>query len=140
MLRREGLEKIIVGAAAHGVDGDRDVVNRGDDDDGEIGVQSVNAFQQVDAVDIRHQDVGEHQIAVVELESFEGLAPPAGLRDGASMALERCGNHGAHMGFIVNDQNAHRLLRGLPGAGNGCGLRAPGLRQPWFRTPAFIFF
>ena len=43
LLALEGLEQIVVGAAAHGVDGHADVVDGGDHDDGKVGLQSVNA-------------------------------------------------------------------------------------------------
>jgi hypothetical protein len=74
LLALEGLEEIVVGAAAHGVDGHTDVVDGGDHDDGKIGLESVNALEQGDAVDILHHDVGEHQVEGVEFESFEGFA------------------------------------------------------------------
>ena len=81
LLALEGLEKIVVGAAAHGVDGHADVVHGRDHDDGKVGLKSVNAFEQGDAVDVLHHDVGEHQVEGVELESFEGFATTAGQFD-----------------------------------------------------------
>ena len=113
LLALEGLEEIVVGAAAHGVDGDADVVDGGDHDHGKIGLHGVNALEQRDAVDIVHHDVGEHQIEGVHLESFEGFAAAVGLFHGVALALEGGGDHGAHGHFVVDHENPRRLTRAV---------------------------
>ena len=138
LLALEGLEQIVVSAAAHGVDGHGDVVDRGDHDDGKIGKESVNAIEQGDAVDILHHDVGEHQIEVVELESLNGLIGSAGHLDGKSLALQRGGNHGAHRGLIVDDKNAHELARALSSAECGRRVRPLRFRQSRSQTPGSV--
>jgi hypothetical protein len=90
------------------------------------------------AVDILHDDVSEHQVEVVKLESFEGLTGSAGHLDGKSPALEGGGNHGPHGGLIVNNKNAHQLACGLFRAEGGRGARPPGFRQPQSQTPASV--
>ncbi len=72
LLALERLEEIVVGAAAHGVNGHADVVNGGDHDDGKIGLQAADALEQSDAVYILHHDVGEHQIEGVEFRGLRG--------------------------------------------------------------------
>ena len=63
-----------------------------------------------------HHDVSEHQVEGVQLESFESFAAAAGLLDVVALALEGGGDHGAHGSFVVDDENARGLARGLLGA------------------------
>ena len=138
MLRLEGLEEIVVGAAAHGVDGHTDVVHGRDHDDGKAGLKSVNALEQGDAVDVLHHDVGEHQVEGVEFESFEGFATTAGQFDVESLALERGSDHGPHRGFVIDHENPHGLARLQICAERGREVRRLRNCELWSRTPALI--
>jgi hypothetical protein len=136
----EGLEEIIVSAPAHGVDGHADVVHGRDHDDGKVGLESVNALEQGDAVDILHDDVGEHQVEDAELECFEGFASSTGHFDVVSLALERSGDHGPHRGFVIDHENPLGLAHGLLGVESGRGGRLPRICELGSQTPACIFF
>ena len=138
LIALEGLEEVVVSAATHGIDGHADVVHGRDHDDGKVGLESVNAFEQGDAVDILHHDVGEHQVEGIEFQSFEGFAAPAGQLDRVSLALERGSDHGAHRGFVVDHKNAHGLPCSLLRAGSGHGVRPLRLCQLGSQTPASI--
>ena len=97
-------------------------------------------LQQGDAVDILHHDVGEHQVEVVELESFEGLAPTAGQFDVVSLALECGSDHGAHRGFVIDDKNPRGLAGCLASAECGRGVRRLRNCELRSQTPALILF
>ena len=77
VLALKGLEQIVVGAAAHGVDGHADVVNGRDHDDGKIGLLRMDAVEQGDAVSVLHHDVGEHQVEGVMSRSSSASRPLA---------------------------------------------------------------
>ena len=105
MLALEGLEQVVVSAAAHGVDGHADVVNGGNHDDGKLRLLAVNALEQRDAVAVLHDDVGEDQVEGVPLENFQAFAAAGSELDVVALALERGADHGADMGLVVDDQN-----------------------------------
>ena len=113
LIALEGLEQVVVGAAAHGIDGDADVVNGGDHHHGKIGLQGVNAFEQRDAVDIVHHNVGEDEVEGVHLKRFEGFAAAVGLFHGVALALQSGGQHGAHGHFVVDHKNPRLLTRAV---------------------------
>jgi hypothetical protein len=58
MLTLEGLEQIVVCAAAHAVDGHADVVHGRHHDHGKLRLLRMYAVQQGNAVSIQHHNVG----------------------------------------------------------------------------------
>ena len=75
VLALEGLEQIVVSAAAHGVDGHADVVDGGHHDHGKLRLLRVNALQQRNAVAVLHHNVGEHQVEGVVFQGLKRFAP-----------------------------------------------------------------
>ena len=73
MVTLKRLEQVVVGSAAHGVNGDADVVDGDDHDHGKVGLLRVQLLKQSNAVEILHDNVSEHQIVGVRLERFKGF-------------------------------------------------------------------
>ncbi len=111
VLALEGLEQVVVGAAAHGVDGHADVVDGGDHDHGKVGLLAADAVEEEDAVAVLHDDVGEDQVEGVVHRGVRRLAAAEGELDVISLALEGGTDHGAHVGFVVHDEDARRPAR-----------------------------
>jgi hypothetical protein len=88
VLALEGLEQVVISAAAHGVDGHADVMNGGDHNDGELRLLAVNALQQRDAVAVLHHDVGEDQVKGVALQDVEAFASAGGELHIVALALQ----------------------------------------------------
>ena len=122
VLALEGLEQIVVGAAAHGVDGHADVVNGRDHDDGKLRLLSMNAVQQGNAVAILHHDVGQHQVEGVAFQNLHGFAAAGGQLHIESLALKRRADHGTDVRLVVHGQNPRRSTQ--PPRREGISLRA----------------
>ena len=73
--RLEGLEEVVLGTQAHGLDRGLDGAVGGHDHDGEIGVVGLHAPDQLDAVDAGQAPVGEDQVDVLGLQRLDRRAP-----------------------------------------------------------------
>ena len=99
----EGLEQVVDGAAAEGVGGDVDVVQRGQHDDGHAGVVAADDIEQGEAVDPGHHDVGEDEVAAgVVLQMEQGLFGVGHRGDVVSAVPKHGDQNAAHRGFVVN--------------------------------------
>ena len=68
LLALERLQEIVVGAIADGRQRDGNIVDGGDHHDRHVGIFFLGLFEQADAVEFGHHQVGEH-----ELELFAGV-------------------------------------------------------------------
>ncbi len=109
LLALKRLKEIVVGSATHGINGDADVVNGGDHDDGKIGLKSVDALEESDwsTTSFITMSVRTRLKVFSSEEHRERTAAVGGLLDcGIPGAQERQRNHGADGGLVVDDENA----------------------------------
>ena len=108
MLALEGLEQIVVGAAAHGVDGHADVVNGGHHDHGKLRLLRVDAVQQGNAVAILHHNVGQNQVKGVPFQDLQRFVTAGGQLHIISLAFQRGADHRPDVVLVIHDQNPRR--------------------------------
>ena len=111
VLAFEWLQKVVVGAAAHRVDGHADVVDCRDHDDGQIRILRVNALQQGQSVALLHHDVRQNQFEGVLVNCLQGFAPSRGQLHLVSLALQRRCDHRANVSLVVHNEDASGLAR-----------------------------
>lgn len=76
-----GLRQIIEGAAPDGLHRPLHVAEGGHQDHRDVGGQLLQPLQELDAVQIRHPDVGDHQVGGLAGELGQGLSPVGGGMD-----------------------------------------------------------
>ena len=104
-LEVEGLRQIIVGAALGGLDRRHEGVLRAHDDDRQFRPRLFHARQKLEGVFVRHDHVGDDQIALARLHP----APQRGRRPGGAHlvagARQRLTDHRANGRIVIGDEN-----------------------------------
>ncbi len=116
LLGLEGLGQVVVGALPDGFDGGVDGAEGGHHDDRALGGQAARQRQEVEAIDLRHAQVGDQGVDVIGLEMVRGQRPRTdGLRLEAVIAQPFRQSPG-HFEVVVNDKNARLTVRhgGIP--------------------------
>ena len=99
----EGLEDVVEGAFFHGRDGFFHGAESGHDDHGQVRVELLQFFQELDAAHLGHLHIGEDQVQVGGAGDLHGL-DGAGGRDHFIARIAQEGLHdGEIIGFVVND-------------------------------------
>jgi hypothetical protein len=111
VLALEGLEQVVVSAAAHGVNGNADVVDGGDHDDRKLRLLTMDALKEGDAVAVLHHDICEDQVKGIAFQDVQALAATGSQLHVVALALKSGTNHGADVRLVVNDQNAGDAAR-----------------------------
>ena len=123
--RIERLGNVILGAELDRLDDVLQVLGSRDDDDADMAQPRVGAHaaQHLEAVDLRHHDVEQHEIDVLALELVQRLAA-VGRLDHAliALALQPTGERIAVVLDVVDDQDQRRVGHGAPRASNSCIL------------------
>ena len=84
-------------------------MNGGNHHDRHVGVFFFGAFEQADAVEVGHHEVGEHQLeSFVGVEHAERFHAGAGLLAGVAGRGEHGGDDFADGLFVIDNQNAVR--------------------------------
>jgi hypothetical protein len=120
----EGFLDEVVGAAAHGLDGQGHVAVAGDDDHRQVGVHRLAAAQHLHAVGPGQAHVGDDDAGKAGLQAGQALF-------GRADALDRqVGQHHgllaaeAHVGVVFDDEYAEFLAHGCSlGAAGRCRLK-----------------
>jgi hypothetical protein len=77
----------------------------GDHDDGHVLVELPDPAQDLDPVEPGHPDVEQDKVRPTPSNHGQGLEPATRRFDGIPLGGEVLGQHFAHGGFIVNDQD-----------------------------------
>ena len=101
----KGLEDVIVGAAADGLESGGDVVNGGDHDDGNVGLGFANPFEELEAIHLGHDHVAKNEIGGEAEHLLLGKAAIADDAAGKSLGLQQGGHDFANRLFVVDDQD-----------------------------------
>jgi hypothetical protein len=105
----ERLGQIVERALLERFDRTSDASMRGQEHDGSLRVFSSDRTQQLEAVHLRHAQIGQDHVDSTLANSLEGLAPVAGLDDGEAVARDQCSEHAPHVGFVFDDQDGTGL-------------------------------
>ena len=101
-----GLLDEVLGAGADGVHHVADRAVGGDHDDGKLGLQLLDARQQVDAALAGQREVEQQQVVLVAGELFEAGAAVGGEVDGEAFQGEQRLERFADGGLVVDDEDA----------------------------------
>ena len=103
----EGLEQVVIRAVADGGKGDRNVVDRGDHHDRHVGKFFLGAFEQANAIEIGHHQVGKHEFEhLAGIKQGEGLHAGTGLLAGIAGGGKDGADNLADCLFVVDYENA----------------------------------
>ena len=119
----ERLDKIVVGAGAHGFDTHVHVVNTSSDEERHVRMSVTNFREKFHATEARHLKVGNDGVERLALQSYEGFF---GSASGSAAKCRRREDEREKPGsrrFIVNGKNASRRSAAMRGiAGMVCGF------------------
>ena len=116
----EGLRQIIISAALGRLDRGHEGVLRAHDDDRQIGPQLLDARQKLEGIVVRHDDIGDDEIALAGLHPAPERRGIAGRAHLIADARQRLAQHRPDCGIIIGDEN-------IP---SHCSFAPEGSREP----------
>ncbi len=103
----EGLQQVVVGAVAQGLQGDGDVVHRRDHDERHIGIALFGMLQEGDSIHFGHHEVGEYEVEfVARLKDGKGFDTARSLARLKIRTLEHGRNNLADRLLVIYHQYA----------------------------------
>jgi hypothetical protein len=99
----------VVGSVLDRLDGNRDVAMAGDEDDGNVRVQAQDAVEKLQAIDLRHPDIGYHHPGKTGVEPGQRLGRHRKGRDRKPGKLQRLGGRLQEIAVVI-DQDDRRCV------------------------------
>jgi len=118
----EGFGQILEGAALGRPHGGHEIVLRAHDDDAQIGADLLDARDEVEAVLIRHQHVGDHEVALAVGDPAPQRGRVPRRAHGISRAAERLVEHGPDGAIVVGHENGRGAHNGSPRSASPAAL------------------
>ena len=128
----ERLGDVVEGAFAHGRDRRRHAAVGGEQDDRQGGAGGAQSAQQLDAVEVRHLEVGHHHVGAARVDCLERRCGAGARLALVAVAPQRHGHHGGHARLVVHDHHARLHARDClaPSAVGATGYQSYGEGHP----------
>ena len=121
----ERLRDVVERARAHGVYGRVDAAERRHQDHGDVGAEAAQLAHQLDPAAAGHAHVAEHGVELALPGTLDGHVGRLGLLDREALLPEQRGQHLAHGGVVVDDQETlRRFAHGFLPEQETCQRRA----------------
>jgi hypothetical protein len=101
----DGLDEVVDGAEAHGLDGARDEAGRGQHEDVGVDLVALDRGEQLHAADVRHVEVGEHEVDAGLLDLAQAVGAVDGGVDRVAELLEVVAQGLARVLVILDDED-----------------------------------
>ncbi len=108
---RERLHEVVVGAEVEAADRVLLRVARGEHEDRRAVAARAQAAADLEAVEVRHQDVEDDRVELAVREPLQRVEPVGGRRDAVPVELERGLDRLADVGVVVDDEEPAGLHR-----------------------------
>ena len=112
LIEVDGLEEVIFDAFLHGLDDDASVCNTGHDQDVTGRLTVADFGNELEPLDVRHQEVEANQVEVLGFHQAQDFA---GIRNGhrpVPMHLQPSAHNGKNVGFVINEKYSHCCKNG----------------------------
>jgi hypothetical protein len=107
----DGLDEVVDGAEAHGLDGGRDQAGGREHEHVGVDLVALDRGEQLHAADVRHVEVGEHEVDVGLLDLAQAVGAVDGGLDRVAELLEVISQGLAGVGVILDDEDRACLRR-----------------------------
>ena len=103
----EGLDEIVVRARIQSLDPVRDLVERGEDDDGRHVAPAAQRLEERDAAAVRQHEVEQDEVEGAPAMASRRRIQPHDPVDGMAVACDLVAHGGAQHGVVFDQQDAH---------------------------------
>jgi hypothetical protein len=134
-----------MGAVADGGEGDGNVVDGGDHHDGHVGKFFLGAFEEANAVEVGHHQIGKHELEYFTgIEQGEGFQARAGLLPAIAGGSENSADNLTDCLFVVDYENTishgpQSVYSAIQLWPLGAESNHPGSENAWIKGRTVIF-